>query len=329
MSAYELPSGVVAAIEALLERRPRAALQASAQRLSETYRARRPTQDAIRDETDALAYALTRMPATFAATTAALQRLAMAQPDFAPRSVADIGCGLAAAAYASCGLWPQITRVSLVDRSRPFLALARDIAAVESGAALAQAEIVEADLTRLPPAPAADDLVVASYALTELAEAALTPLADALWARTGGALVIVEPGTPRDHARLMTVRARLIDQGATIIAPCPHAAPCPIAPPDWCHFSVRLPRRRAHRLLKEAQAPFEDEKFAYLVAARAGAPEPSRILAPPGATKAGMTLKLCTDTGIVESFIPKRDKARYERIRRSSWGDAVEATPAE
>ena len=53
-----LPAGLAAAIARQLERRPRKALQESAQRLSENYRARKPTDAAIRDETDALAYAL-------------------------------------------------------------------------------------------------------------------------------------------------------------------------------------------------------------------------------------------------------------------------------
>lgn len=328
MTAYEPPERVIAAIEALLERRPRAALQASAQRLSEIYRARRSTRDAIRDETDALAYALTRMPATFAATMAALTRLAESQPDFAPRGMLDVGCGLAAAAYATCEIWPETGRVTLVDRSRPFLTLARDIAADSGVAAMARADIIEADFARLPASTLAEDLVVASYAFTELAETALPELVEALWAQTAGALVIVEPGTPRDHQRLMILRAKLIAKGATILAPCPHALPCAIVQPDWCHFAVRLPRRRAHKMLKGAQAPFEDEKFAYLVATRFGAPAAARIVAPPRETKAGIALKLCTDKGIYETFIPKRDKPRYEENRKKAWGDATDAPAA-
>ncbi len=162
--------------------------------------------------------------------------------------------------------------------------------------------MIEADLARLGrPEGAPFDLVVVGYALTEIADAVLPTLIDALWALTSGALAIVEPGTPRDHARLMAVRERLIALGAAVLAPCPHAAPCPLAAPDWCHFSVRLPRSRAHKLLKGAEAPFEDEKFAYLAVARGGGPSaPARVIAPPRAGKAGISLKLCTDKGICE-----------------------------
>jgi len=322
-----LPAGLAAAIAALLERRPRKALAESARRLSESYRARKPTSDAIRSETDALAYALTRMPATYAAVTAALGRLSDEQPDFAPASLLDAGCGLGAASYAAAAIWPTLDRIEMLDRSPAFLNLATALAAGSGSAPVGAAAFMNADIARLPAPAAPYGLVIIAYALTELPESDLSGVAESLWARTGGALVIVEPGTPRDHARLMAVRARLIQLGATILAPCPHAAPCPLQAPDWCHFSVRLPRSREHKLLKDAAAPFEDEKFSWLVAGRSGAPAFARLVAPPRVGKPGISTRLCGRNGISETFTPKRDKARYERIRRKDWGDPIEALP--
>ncbi len=322
-----LPAGLAAAIAAQLEGRPRKGLAESALRLSEDYRARKPTRDAIRDETDALAYALTRMPATYAAVVSVLGRLAEEQPGFAPDSLLDVGCGLGAAAYAASAVWPGMRTVEMIDRSRAFLSLAATLARQSDVAAVAAAKITAADMTRLPDADGAPDLVAVAYTLTELAEADLAGVAASLWNRTGGALVIVEPGTPRDHERLMRVRARLADLGARIIAPCPHAAPCPLAAPDWCHFAVRLPRSRDHKLLKRAEAPFEDEKFSYLIAAREGDAAAARVLAPARHGKPGVKLKLCVAAGLSEIFLPKRDKARYERNRKKDWGDAFAALP--
>lgn len=324
-----LPASLAAAIAAQLERRPRKALADSARRLSESYRARKPTREAIRDETDALAYALTRMPATFAAVVSALGRLAAEQPDFAPRSLLDIGCGLGAAAYAAAEVWPALESVEMIDRSPAFLALAATLAVDSGSAPVADARIVSGDMTRLDAGAQQSDLVTVAYALTELADADLDSVADALWARTGGALAVIEPGTPRDYRRLMRLRARLIARGAVILAPCPHGAACPLTEPDWCHFSVRLPRSRDHKALKGADAPFEDEKFSYLVAARTGAAAAGRILAPARHGKAGVTLKLCETGGWREIFLPKRDKARYERSRKKDWGDAFAALPEE
>jgi ribosomal protein RSM22 (predicted rRNA methylase) len=322
-----LPPGLAAALAAQLERRPRKALAESAERLSDSYRARKPTSEAIRTETDALAYALTRMPATYAAAITVLGRLAEEQPGFSPKSLLDVGCGLGAAAYAASAVWPELGQIEMVDRSRAFLAMVEALAA-EAGL-LTGARITAADMTRLQDSQDKSDLVVVAYVLTELSDADLLGVAESLWSRTGGALAILEPGTPRDHQRLMGVRARLIERGATILAPCAHARPCPLAPPDWCHFSVRLPRSREHKLLKGAAAPFEDEKFCYLVAARQGESAKARILAPPRHSKAGVVVKLCDTNGLTEKFLPKRNKARYESIRRKEWGDALDVPPEE
>ncbi len=325
----ELPAPLAAAIEARLAGRAQAMLRERALLLSERYRARRPTIETIRDETDALAYAATRMPATFAAIVTALGRLREESPDFAPTRMLDVGCGLGAAAFAAATVWPSVAEIALLDRSALFLRLATGL--MRDGGPPAAIEAIQADFAAPRAIDAAPfDLVVAGYAFTEIAETELPAVVERLWAQTSGALVIVEPGTPRDHARLMGVRSRLVALGAHIIAPCPHAAPCPLAAPDWCHFSVRLARRRAHKLLKGAKAPFEDERFAYLAVGRRNAPSPAsaRIIGPPRAGKAGVSLKLCADKAFCETFIPKRDKARYEKIRRKDWGDPLRA-PAE
>jgi ribosomal protein RSM22 (predicted rRNA methylase) len=325
----ELPAPLAAAVEARLEGRAQIMLRERARRLSEGYRARQPTLETIRDEADALAYAATRMPATYAAIVTALGRLGEECPDFTPRRMLDAGCGLGAAAWAAASIWPSIAEIALLDRSALFLRLAAGL--MSDGEPAAAIEAIHADLAAPRATDAAPfDLVVAGYALTEIADSELPAVADRLWAQTGGALVIVEPGTPRDHARLMGVRSRLLELGANIIAPCPHQAPCPLPANDWCHFSVRLPRRRAHRLVKGGDAPFEDEKFAYLAVGRfkAASPPSARIIAPPRAGKAGISLKLCADKAFRETFIPKREKARYEKIRRKDWGDPLRA-PAE
>lgn len=324
----ELPAPLSAAIEARLEGRAQGMLRDRARQLSERYRSRKPTIETIRDEADALAYAATRLPATYAAIVRTLGRLDEERPDFAPKRVLDVGCGLGAGSYAAATVWPSIAEIALIDRSALFLNLATGLMQESGVAAAVEASL--ADFTKPQAGEAVPfDLVVVGYALTEIADSDLTAVVDQLWSRTGGALVIVEPGTPRDHARLMIVRSRLIALGANILAPCPHQAPCPLPANDWCHFSVRLPRRRAHKLVKGADAPFEDEKFAYLVAGRSGGTPPwARVIAPPRVSKAGISLKLCADKAFEETFIPKRDKARYEKIRKKDWGDPLRA-PAE
>jgi ribosomal protein RSM22 (predicted rRNA methylase) len=173
------------------------------------------------------------------------------------------------------------------------------------------------------------DVVVAAYVLAELTPGQLGGVVSALWAACNGLLVLVEPGTPAGYARLMAARAQLIASGAAMVAPCPHAERCPIQPPDWCHFSERLPRSRDHMRAKRASVPFEDEKFAYIVLRRDIGPIAAidaRILAPPRDGKAGLNFKLCTAEGIVERAVPRRDRTGFAHWRRLKWGDAFSET---
>ena len=86
----------------------------------------------------------------------------------------------------------------------------------------------------------------------------------------------------------------------------------------------RLPRLRAHKQIKGAELPFEDEKFSYVALTRApAASHPSRVLAQPVVSKIEVTAKLCTPDGLAIAKIPRRAGVDYARARRWRWGDAV------
>jgi len=55
---------------------------------------------------------------------------------------------------------------------------------------------------------------VASYSMGELSLADALQVVDAAWRACGGALVIVEPGTPAGYARVIAARDQLIRRGA-------------------------------------------------------------------------------------------------------------------
>ena len=161
--------------------------------------------------------------------------------------------------------------------------------------------------------------------LDELPEAAREPLIKQLWTLTTDTLLIVEPGTPAGWKRILHARDILIQAGAHILAPCPHARPCPLAAPDWCHFSARVARSRLHREAKGGTVPWEDEKFIYVAASRQpGLRAEARVIAPPRASKAAVTLKLCQDDGYAaDRVFAKRAGDSFKIARRLDWGDIV------
>lgn len=321
-----LPPEIAAAIASRIAGISRKELAERAARISETYRGGAGTRIAIADRKDTLAYVLARMPATYAATAAALAALSEVVPGFAPVSLTDVGAGPGTAALAAAEQWPSIGAVTMLDENRAFSALAADLGGESRHPAIANASRILGDATRLGRDLPHADLVLAAYTLAEVADGALPALVEALWQAADGALVLVEPGTPAGYARIRAARDTLISVGATIAAPCPHQAACPIVSPDWCHFAVRLARSREHRLAKGADAPFEDEKFSYVAAVRGGDRQPykARVLAPPHLSKAGIRLKLCTEAGtIAEATVARRDSENFRRVRRAWWGDAL------
>src|SRR6185295_14429573 len=155
---------------------------------------------------------------------------------------------------------------------------------------------------------------IGSYVVGELDERERTELAALAWEKTRDTLVMVEPGTPEGYERIVALRAQLIGVGAHVAAPCPHDRNCPLTAPDWCHFTQRLPRLRAHKEIKGVDLPFEDEKFAYVALMRhPPAQRAARVLAQPVLSKVEVAARLCTPEGVVVTKVPRRDKVNYAR----------------
>jgi ribosomal protein RSM22 (predicted rRNA methylase) len=319
MIAPTLPADLRAALDAKLESRARDEIAARAAQISRTYRDGGNSR-AIASEADALAYALVRMPATYAAVTACLNALLEARADFAPISLLDIGAGPGTASWAAAATFSSLRNFALLDINAALQTLALELGREH---ARLGAMTCRRDAHALDEAEPAD-LVIASYLIGEVGEAERRTLAERLWAKTRDTLLVVEPGTLAGYGRIIELRAQLIAAGAHVAAPCPHDGKCPLSAPDWCHFTQRLPRLRAHIQVKGAELPFEDEKFSYVVLTRARAAKTfSRVLAPPVLSKVEVSAKLCAADGVGLAKVPRRDKAAYAKARRWRWGEAL------
>ncbi|WP_338831070.1 small ribosomal subunit Rsm22 family protein [Bradyrhizobium sp. 27S5] len=322
MTSPDLPAELRTALNARLEGLSRNEAAGRAAAISETYRAGGGSGGTIKSESDALAYALARMPATYAAVVASLNALTEIRPDFAPTSLLDVGAGPGTASWAAAETFPSLQDFALLDANEALRTLALDLTRKSSRLRGVRYELGQAR-TYVTHADTAD-LVIASYVINEIGDAERAALTDAMWDKTRDTLLVVEPGTPAGYARIIALRARLIAAGAHVAAPCPHDGACPLVAPDWCHFSQRLQRSRAHKQVKGAELPFEDERFAYVALSRTKvAARPSRVLAQPDVGKVEIAAKLCTPDGVVVTKVPRRAKADYASARRWRWGDAI------
>jgi ribosomal protein RSM22 (predicted rRNA methylase) len=319
----ELPPLLRQAIDRALDGVARADLATAAAALSQRYREeRRDGAFYVASRRDALAYVAVRLPATYAAVRATFDAIAEARPDFAPRTMLDIGAGPATALWAAADCWPALADALLVEAS-PLLRACGEELAAEADLPNMTWRIANVASDAIDGAPR--DLVALAYVLNELAPNARQLTLERLWRLTADTLVIVEPGTPAGWQRILAARRQLIECGAHLIAPCPHAHECPLQPPDWCHFARRVARSRLHRQAKGADVPWEDEKFSYVALSRRPAPAAgARVIARPRKASGRVTLKLCRPDGsAADQLFSRRDGDLFKHASRSDWGSSL------
>lgn len=301
-------------------------LREAAERLSAAYRSE--TLPGSRSgpawtSLDYLAYAASRMPATYHAAAAVFGELRARSPALPVESVLDIGTGPATCLWAAWTEFPDLARATLVESDPGMIALGKRLL---EGAELARrvaATWQVVDVGGLDVAPAAHDLVVCSYVLSELEDRQRQGVVEDAWVAARGAVAFVEPGSPRGYLNIMEARDRLIALGARIIAPCPHAEACPLPKGDWCHFGVRLNRTALQRRLKGGALPYEDEKYVYVIATRgSGTPAVSRVIRRPTRASGRVMLRVCRTGGVSDETLTKGRREVYRAARRLRWGDA-------
>jgi hypothetical protein len=166
----------------------------------------------------------------------------------------------------------------------------------------------------------------------------------------GGAVVVIEPALRARARHLHRVRDDLAAGGATIFAPCLHAAPCPALTreSDWCHedLAVDLPQwlvpvARAAGLRREGLT------FSYVVLHRGPRRLVDAVVARPGAARLRVVSGEIRTKGKLEAFVcgelagPDGSVAARARLMRldrdrtpanSAWdqvmrGDVLVVTP--
>jgi len=324
------PGALAAAIEAGLADAGIPALSAGMQRLTAAYRSgETPARPVLATRTDAAAYAAYRMPATAAAAALALQQTRLSLPAWTPATLLDFGAGTGGMAWAAAVQLPSVTAMTLLEQSAEAMRLGRSILTASELQALRSAtwrawRLSDADAPPDRSAGLSADLATAGYLLGELTEAQQAALV-ARAVTAAPVVVLVEPGTPAGHRRILAARGQLLAAGYLLAAPCPHELRCPLqAAGDWCHFGARLPRSALHRQVKGSELGYEDEKFSYVALAREAVALPrARIIRRPQHARGLIELRTCTPAGLAAEAVRKRDREAYRAARHAGWGDAL------
>ena len=320
MLTAPLPDALRLAIDRLAHTVEGDVLTRAGGRLSARYRSHSAAQ-AISSRADAVAYAVSRMPATYAGLASVFDEVRRLHPQWQPGSLLDLGAGTGAGWWAAAATFPALTGAVAIEPNRWMTEVGRELISLGQTTTPPALSWLAQDLSTCSLEPA--ELVVMSYVLGELTPAHRPLALHRAWTATTGVIVVVEPGTPAGFAAIARARTDLVSAGAHIVAPCPHADACPMHEDDWCHFAVRLPRARTHRLAKGGELAFEDEKFSYVAVARTPvASAAARILRHPHHAPDRITLQLCAPRGLVTETVGRGDPSRFRRARKADWGEA-------
>ena len=309
-----LPEPLLDAVEAELQQHDPSAIRNAADVLSRSYRGQAGIAPALSPVARA-AYLAVRFPSTFASASVVWNQLAQILAPGEVETVLDVGAGPGTASLAAANAFPS-AKFLQAERDAGWRAIAERLANAASIAASFQS-------AALPHRFAQHDIVVAGYALNELATKDIADATRELWSAARKALIVLEPGTPRGFAIAENVRAQILAAGGHAAAPCTHSDLCPMTSKDWCHQPVRVARSASHRAAKLGALPFEDEKFSYVVMTR----EPprriaqARIVRKPIRNAGHVHLDLCTVGTLQRVTVARSDKELYRDARDAAWGD--------
>ena len=324
----ELPYYLKTASEKLIEGMNLSNMSSNARELSRRYMEESGQgKSLLNKDEEAAVYSLMRMPATFSAVSFALEQVCE-NSDFVPRTLLDAGAGTGGASFAANEFF-ALDKIVCLERELAMENIGKKLMAASDDDALKDSIYVRKDLVELALAKRdsegayQSDLVVASYVLNEMSMENRMEVVRFLWENTKKMLVIIEPGTPVGFSNIRRIRDYLISEGAYICAPCPHMDNCMVTGDDWCHFTVRVQRGKYHKMLKDADVPYEDEKFSYIAFSKepAKCKNYGRVMRHPKTQKGRMDLTLCTKDGIVEKAVTKKDGEAYKCAKKVKCGD--------
>lgn len=317
----DLPIEIKKYIENELNKINKNDLYDKAKAISVNYRANEGKGERLlKSEDEAIAYAISRMPATYGAVYSSLKNsLEIYSPSI--KTVADIGAGTGTATIAINELL-NVDKIECFEREDSMQKVGKNIFDNYNDLSYKtnwrKLDICSDEITEKY------DLVVTSYMLNEISDEQKGIIIEKLWKISNKMLLIVEPGTIVGYKNIINAKQKLIGMGSKVIAPCKNDE-CKLPKDDWCNFSCRVQRTKKHKELKEGNAPYEDEKYMYLAVSKEefDKTDKKRILRHPMIYSGFVKLKVCGKEEISEITISKKDKEKFKIARKSKAGDLI------
>lgn len=277
----------------------------------------------VKTPDEVIAYAVSRMPATYCAVYTALESMCKRYSGQI-HSLLDFGSGTGAVSWAADELF-ELDHIACVEREQYMINAAKKIMDYGGSEPLKHTTWVHASVTSELPQIENCDLVTASYIMNELQEKDKNVFLNHVWNHAGDVIMIIEPGTTAGYHNILMAREYFLHRGASVIAPCIHNGTCGLGENDWCHFSCRLQRNKIQKFVKNGDAPYEDEKFSYIIVSKSvvEANQDMRIIRHPIINKGYVDLKVCSSDGIRDVKVTARDKALFKIVKKANWGETV------
>ncbi len=315
----EIPKILENAIEQEITNIKITELKEEAKQLSYRYMNKTRTGESfITSDLQAIVYSIIRMPATYGAVTTALKNC-LELADVKLETLLDVGAGTGAATWATSNL-VNLKDITCIEKEPYMQRLGSKL--MNRNELLKDATWISKDILKETISEKAD-LVISSYMINELPNEERINVINQLIHATNEVLLIIEPGTPEGHNIVKNIKKYCVENNMYVIAPCVSQEECKLNSNNWCHSACRIQRNKIHKLLKDGNVPYEDEKFSYIAVCKQEVNhENSRILRHPIIKSGFVNLELCTKDGIKNVTISKKDGDLYKQAKKKNCGDS-------
>ena len=292
-------------------------LKEVAQTLSNRYmNEKRKGQSLINKKLEVLAYSIIRMPATFCAIDKAIEEtLKKYNPTI--ETALDIGSGTGAGEWAILNNI-DISKITCIEREDEMSSLAQKLLEEHKNINWKNQDIVKNKINEKA------DLVIVSYMINELQDEVKEDVIKNILESFNKIVIFIEPGTPDGFSNIRKIQKLAINNNLNILAPCTSQNECKLPKDDWCHSIVRVERNKIHKFVKDADVPYEDEKFSYIAISKEKIDNSgARILRHPNISSGFIKVKLCNNGIIEEKTFTKKDKDNFKKIKKLKCGDLI------